>query len=60
MVTNDSTMDVEHFNRWSRSYERSFMQWLLFDRVQPCRLEQRERDEGDDDERVEDDGRENC
>jgi len=23
----------EHFNRWSESYERSWMQWLLFDRV---------------------------
>jgi len=23
----------EHFNHWSSSYERSFMQWLLFDRV---------------------------
>jgi ubiquinone/menaquinone biosynthesis C-methylase UbiE len=23
----------QHFNRWSATYERSFMQWLLFDRV---------------------------
>jgi ubiquinone/menaquinone biosynthesis C-methylase UbiE len=23
----------EHFNQWSKTYERSFMQWLLFDRV---------------------------
>jgi ubiquinone/menaquinone biosynthesis C-methylase UbiE len=23
----------QHFNRWSETYERSFMQWLLFDRV---------------------------
>jgi ubiquinone/menaquinone biosynthesis C-methylase UbiE len=23
----------QHFNQWSSSYERSFMQWLLFDRV---------------------------
>ena len=22
-----------HFNRWSETYERSFMQWMLFDRV---------------------------
>jgi len=23
----------QHFNSWSETYERSFMQWLLFDRV---------------------------
>jgi ubiquinone/menaquinone biosynthesis C-methylase UbiE len=23
----------QHFNRWSETYERSFMQWLLFDRI---------------------------
>ena len=23
----------QHFNNWSETYERSFMQWLLFDRV---------------------------
>ena len=23
----------QHFNNWSKTYERSFMQWLLFDRV---------------------------
>jgi ubiquinone/menaquinone biosynthesis C-methylase UbiE len=23
----------DHFNEWSETYERSFMQWLLFDRV---------------------------
>ena len=23
----------QHFNEWSETYERSFMQWLLFDRV---------------------------
>ena len=23
----------QHFNHWSETYERSFMQWLLFDRV---------------------------
>ncbi|MGD1046734.1 MAG: class I SAM-dependent methyltransferase [Bacteroidota bacterium] len=26
MVTNDSTMDVEHFNRWSRTYDDSWIQ----------------------------------
>ena len=25
--------DRERFNQWSESYERSFMQWLIFDRV---------------------------
>lgn len=25
--------DVEWFDRWSRTYERSWMQWLLFDRI---------------------------
>jgi ubiquinone/menaquinone biosynthesis C-methylase UbiE len=24
---------LQHFNEWSETYERSFMQWLLFDRV---------------------------
>jgi ubiquinone/menaquinone biosynthesis C-methylase UbiE len=24
---------LEHFNRWSRTYERSITQWLMFDRV---------------------------
>jgi len=31
-----STHDVNqraHFNHWSETYERSFMQWLIFDRV---------------------------
>jgi ubiquinone/menaquinone biosynthesis C-methylase UbiE len=23
----------DHFNQWSETYERSFMQWILFDRV---------------------------
>jgi ubiquinone/menaquinone biosynthesis C-methylase UbiE len=26
MVTNDSTKDVEHFNRWSRTYDDSWIQ----------------------------------
>jgi len=33
MPTTKDVNEREHFNRWSRSYERSFMQWLLFDRV---------------------------
>src|ERR1700690_1814843 len=32
----NTTPDINgrrHFNHWSETYERSFMQWLLFDRV---------------------------
>ena len=28
------TDDIEHFNHWSSTYENSWGQWLLFDRVQ--------------------------
>jgi ubiquinone/menaquinone biosynthesis C-methylase UbiE len=30
-ITNNN--DREKFNEWSKTYERSFMQWLLFDRI---------------------------
>ena len=33
MTTSDNINGRAHFNRWSETYERSFMQWLLFDRV---------------------------
>ncbi len=31
-ITHDIN-DLEHFNRWSRTYERSLAQWFMFDRV---------------------------
>ena len=33
MTTPPDINGRQHFNRWSETYERSFMQWLLFDRV---------------------------
>jgi ubiquinone/menaquinone biosynthesis C-methylase UbiE len=33
MPQNHDINGRHHFNRWSKTYERSFMQWLLFDRV---------------------------
>ena len=33
MTTPPDINGRQHFNDWSETYERSFMQWLLFDRV---------------------------
>ncbi len=33
MTTPPDINGRQHFNNWSETYERSFMQWLLFDRV---------------------------
>ena len=33
MTTPPDINGRQHFNSWSETYERSFMQWLLFDRV---------------------------
>jgi ubiquinone/menaquinone biosynthesis C-methylase UbiE len=33
MSTIPNNNDREKFNEWSETYERSFMQWLLFDRI---------------------------
>jgi ubiquinone/menaquinone biosynthesis C-methylase UbiE len=33
MSTAPHNNDRERFNQWSENYERSFMQWLVFDRV---------------------------
>ena len=33
MTQPDDINGRQHFNRWSETYDRSFMQWLFFDRV---------------------------
>jgi ubiquinone/menaquinone biosynthesis C-methylase UbiE len=33
MINGSDNGDREKFNEWSETYERSFMQWLFFDRV---------------------------
>jgi ubiquinone/menaquinone biosynthesis C-methylase UbiE len=33
MTNQPDSNGQKHFNHWSETYERSFMQWLLFDRV---------------------------
>jgi ubiquinone/menaquinone biosynthesis C-methylase UbiE len=33
-TTEKKTDDIEHFNHWSMTYENSWGQWLLFDRLQ--------------------------
>jgi ubiquinone/menaquinone biosynthesis C-methylase UbiE len=33
MNSNPKSNSDQHFERWSDTYERSFMQWLIFDRV---------------------------
>ena len=33
MTLSDNINGRSHFNRWSKNYERSLMQWLMFDRV---------------------------
>ncbi len=33
MTNSPDVNGLQHFNTWSETYERSFMQWLLFDRV---------------------------
>jgi ubiquinone/menaquinone biosynthesis C-methylase UbiE len=38
MVTN-TTRDIERFNRWSHTYERSYLQGLIFDRAHRAVLE---------------------
>ena len=38
MSVSSVNKDQEHFNQWAETYEQSFTQWLLFDRVHRAAL----------------------